>query len=66
MNAYFFKSDISNTIYFTLLLKDVSPVRKILRIIFTHDTGETDSIAVNTKEMDKWQLTISDAIKKST
>jgi len=37
---------------FVRRLKGVSPIRKMLRIMFTNKNGEDDSIAVNVKEME--------------
>ena len=50
---------------FVRRLKGVSPIRKMLRIIFTNENGEPDSIAVNVKEMELWKKTISDICAKA-
>ncbi|WDE01684.1 hypothetical protein [Thalassomonas actiniarum] len=49
---------------FVRRLKGVSPVRKMLRIMFINENGEDDSIAVNVKEMEHWKNAISDICKK--
>ncbi len=46
-------------------LKGVSPVRKMLRIVFINENGENDSIAVNVKEMEHWKNAISDICGKA-
>ena len=45
---------------FVRRLKGVSPIRKMLRIMFTNENGEDDSIAINVKEMEHWKNAISD------
>ncbi len=47
-------------------LKGVSPVRKMLRIMFTNESGEEDSIAINVKDMEKWKHAIADICKRTT
>jgi hypothetical protein len=49
---------------FVRRLKGVSPVRKMLRIMYTNENGEDDSIAVNVKDMEHWKKAISDICKK--
>ncbi|WP_281557515.1 hypothetical protein [Thalassomonas sp. RHCl1] len=49
---------------FVRRLKGVSPVRKMLRIMFINENGEDDSIAVNVKDMEHWKNAISDICKK--
>ena len=50
---------------FVCRLKGVSPIRKMLRIMFTNENGEDDSIAVNVKEMEHWKNAISDICGKA-
>ncbi len=44
---------------FVRRLKGVSPMKKMLRIKYTNEKGEDDSIAINVKEMEHWRKTIS-------
>ena len=46
-------------------LKGVSPGRKMLRIMFTNENGEDDSIAINVKDMQHWKNAISDICGKA-
>lgn len=50
---------------FVRRLKGVSPIRKMLRIMYTNENGEDDSIAVNVKEMNLWKKTITDICSKT-
>ena len=43
---------------FVRRLKGVSPIKQMLRIIFTNENGEEDSIAINVKDMERWKKTI--------
>ncbi len=45
-------------------LKGVSPGRKMLRIQFRNDSGEADSIAVQTKDHSQWQQAIARCIRQ--
>ncbi len=45
---------------FVRRLKGVSPVRKMLRILFINENDEEDSMAVNVKEMESWKNAITD------
>ncbi|NRB41949.1 MAG: hypothetical protein HRU20_26320 [Pseudomonadales bacterium] len=51
---------------FVRRLKGVSPVKKMLRILFINDKGEKDSIAVNVKDMQLWKNTITSLCAKKT
>lgn len=44
---------------FVRRLKGVSPIRKMLRIMFVNENGEDDSLAINVKDMEKWKSVIS-------
>ncbi|WP_028865650.1 hypothetical protein [Psychromonas aquimarina] len=44
---------------FVRRLKGVSPLKKMLRIIFINENGEEDSIAINVKEMEHWKNAVS-------
>ena len=44
---------------FTYRLKGVSPGRKMLRIMFTNEDGEDDSMAINVKDMEHWKTVIT-------
>jgi len=46
-------------------LNGVSPIKKMLRIIFTNENGENDSIAINVKDMEHWKKTISNICRKT-
>ncbi len=51
---------------FVRRLKGVSPVRKMLRIMFVNENGEDDSIAINVKDMEQWKRVISQISEKSS
>jgi len=44
---------------FVRRLKGVSPVRKMLRIMYTNRQGDDDSMAINVKDMEQWKDVIS-------
>ncbi len=44
---------------FVYRLKGVSPGRKMLRILYTNEDREDDSIAINVKHMENWKNIIS-------
>lgn len=50
---------------FVRRLKGVSPVRRMLRIMFVNEEGEEDSIAVNVKEMERWKNAIMDICERA-
>lgn len=50
---------------FVRRLKGVSPIRKMLRIMFINENGDDDSIAINVKDMEHWKNTISDICGKT-
>lgn len=43
---------------FVYRLKGVSPVRKMLRILFNNEQGEPDSIALHVKDMERWKSAV--------
>lgn len=50
---------------FVRRLKGVSPIRKMLRIMFVNESGEDDSIAINVKNMEQWKSVISKISERS-
>jgi len=50
---------------FVYRLKGVSPGRKMLRIMYTNEKAEDDSIAINVKDMQHWKDTISNSCGKT-
>ena len=50
---------------FVRRLKGVSPVRKMLRIMFINENGKNDSIAINVNDMEQWKSEISKICEKT-